>query len=320
MASNSPMLRAPDGSVGFTMPAGTGTKGPVDVNNWVQWNEQILYPLLLSFLAGISTTLGALIVLFLGKSPSPQAMSFSLSLAAGVMLCVSVLEFWIPALWEGKNILKFILSTAAGCGCFLLIEKCLPDQSEAAELLPEIDEEQQTVIGNDGGTLPQAVSRSKTKAEDQAKKMRLALLMMLVLTLHNFPEGLAVAVSTVESAKTGLIICVAIAIHNIPEGIAIAVPYFDAEGDRWKAIRMALLSGLSEPLGALVALLVLKPILNHGVIEAILIFVGGIMVCVALFELMPASASYGAPVAHWCGVGCGGLIMLFAHWVADGGV
>ena len=70
---------------------------------------------------------------------------------------------------------------------------------------------------------------------------RLALLMMLVLTAHNFPEGLAVAISTVDSQHTGALICFAIAIHNIPEGIAIAVPYFEADGDRRKAVMMALL-------------------------------------------------------------------------------
>ena len=76
-------------------------------------------------------------------------------------------------------------------------------------------------------------------------------------------------------------------------------------------------SGLTEPLGALVALLLLKPILSHDLIESILIFVGGIMVCVAFFELIPASLKYREMGWHMAGVLTGVGIMSAAHLIAD---
>jgi len=295
--------------------------------------------LLFSFIAGISTTLGALVVYAMGKAPKAEHMSFSLSLAAGVMISVSILEFWIPALIEGKNFLKFCISTAAGALCFVLIEQFLPEQEQAGEsFLPgdslNNEESQQlnntNTTNNGKKTTPDhkfevestkeddAASNQSTKSK--ASKVRLAILMMMVLTAHNFPEGLAVAISTADNMRTGVVICGAIALHNIPEGIAIAVPYFDADGDRRKAVMMALLSGLTEPIGALVALLVLKPILNHDVMETILIFVGGIMVCVALFELIPASIKYRCMTAHSLGLVSGIGIMCVAHFASAGQV
>ena len=91
------------------------------------WEAEFWVPLAFSLIAGLSTAIGALVVYAIGKSPTPAHMSFSLSLAAGVMITVSVLEFWIPALVGGENFWKFMIATGAGGLCFLAIEKYVFD-------------------------------------------------------------------------------------------------------------------------------------------------------------------------------------------------
>merc|ERR1719215_1126015 len=112
---------------------------------------------------------------------------------------------------------------------------------------------------------------------------------MFSLTAHNFPEGFAVAVSSFGSSDTGFIVMLAIAMHNIPEGIAIAVPVLAATGSRKKALWMTLLSGMAEPVGAVVALFCIHAMGNitQDWIEGLLCVVGGIMVTVACTELLP---------------------------------
>lgn len=96
--------------------------------------------------------------------------------------------------------------------------------------------------------------------------------MAFTMTLHNMPEGLAVAFS----AYTGLgwIMALAIAMHNIPEGIIVAAPIYAATGSRLKALTIATLSGLSEPLGALLALLFVKPFLTMERLHLTMAFMG----------------------------------------------
>merc|ERR1719456_441213 len=120
--------------------------------------------------------------------------------------------------------------------------------------------------------------------------------MALVLTAHNFPEGLAVAVSAMDSSRLGVLVAVAVAAHNIPEGIVIAVPLYAASKSRAKAVGWALMSGLTEPLGALCAVLFLRPWVTERGLQAILCLVAGMMFAVSFIELFPAAWRYGTPV------------------------
>lgn len=84
----------------------------------------------------------------------------------------------------------------------------------------------------------------------------------LAMALHNFPEGVATFLAGYEDLTLGVSITLAIALHNIPEGISVAMPVWYATGSRRRAFRCTLLSGLTEPAGAVLAFALLRPFLN----------------------------------------------------------
>mmetsp|Transcript_51164 Transcript_51164/g.91951 ORF Transcript_51164/g.91951 Transcript_51164/m.91951 type:complete len:343 (+) Transcript_51164:173-1201(+) len=258
-----------------------------------------------SLVAGLSTSLGAGIVLLLQGLPTPAQMAFALALAAGVMLTVSCVELFGAAMLEAETRLQAVLFTAAGLLSFLILRKFVPEPDVAPSKKDEDSADSEL------GTVD-------TSSDSKSRQMRLAFLMMVALTAHNFPEGLAVGVSSLQSDRLGLVVMGAIAVHNIPEGIAIAMPVLDATGSRMRAMQMATLSGLAEPLGALIAVSFLPDNPSHGkgVTEALLYIVGGIMTAVALVELLPEAWAQQQTVSTISGLilGCG--IMLLTHELA----
>ncbi len=114
----------------------------------------------------------------------------------------------------------------------------------------------------------------------------------LAIAIHNFPEGIATFTSALQDPSLGIAIAAAIAIHNIPEGIAVSVPVYYATGSKKKAFKLSFLSGLSEPIGAIVAYLILMPYLNDVMFGVIFAAVAGIMVFISLDELLPAAKKY----------------------------
>ena len=141
------------------------------------------------------------------------------------------------------------------------------------------------------------------------KLMRVGLMSAVAIAIHNFPEGLATFTAALQSPTLGIAITVAIALHNIPEGIAVAVPIYRATGSRRKAFTISLLSGLSEPLGALIAWLILAPFINNLTMGIMFAFVAGIMVYISLDELLPSAREYGSPHLAIAGVIGGMMIM-----------
>jgi len=142
----------------------------------------------------------------------------------------------------------------------------------------------------------------------------MALVMMLSLTAHNFPEGLAVAVSAMNSQRLGFVVMIAIMVHNIPEGIAIAVPAYAAHGSKSKAMLMATASGFSEPLGAVIAVTFLRN-LSEVHLSYALSYVAGMMCAVAVLELIPEAWQQSrSPESFWNGLLCGVLVMVATEW------
>jgi len=242
--------------------------------------------LLMSLVAGLSTGLGGCVVFFV-SNVSNRTMALTLSLAAGVMTSVSILELMKPFLHGTSAPVLWALTGAAF-------------YASVRRVIPEPDFSGTPVFGKDedGGS-----------ALKRARQWRLGVLMMVTLTAHNLPEGVAVAVGAMHSARTGAVVMTAIAMHNIPEGLAIAVPIYAATGSRWKALCMSLASGLSEPLGAGLGIAVLRPLLSHDVIDNATCAVGGIMLAVSLLELLPEARKHRDPQAAALGLVLGWVLI-----------
>lgn len=237
--------------------------------------NHILLAFLMTLIAGLSTGIGSLIA-FIAKSTNTKFLSVSLGFSAGVMIYVSFVEIFqkglellTQALGQEKGSWITALAFFVGIALIAIIDRLIPSAENPHEV--------------------------KLVEDQQAKGdlMRMGLMTALALALHNFPEGLATFVSALQSPKVAIPIVIAIAIHNIPEGIAVSVPIYQATGSRKKAFTYSFLSGLAEPIGALVGWLILMPFMNDVVYGLIFTVVAGIMVFISLDELLPAAEKYG---------------------------
>ena len=148
-----------------------------------------------------------------------------------------------------------------------------------------------------------------TQSKKQQKLLRMGVFTALAISIHNFPEGLATFMSALQDPQIAIAVAIAIAIHNIPEGIAVAMPIYYATGNRKKAFLFSFLSGLTEPIGALIGYLIFLPIMSDLVFGIVFASVAGIMVFISLDELLPASREYGKPYLSMYGLIGGMLIM-----------
>jgi ZIP family zinc transporter len=240
----------------------------------------------LTLLAGLSTGIGSAIAYFI-RRPKIMYLSFSLGLSAGVMIYVSFMELLpsaIRAVGEGFGVLFFFV----GIAFIGLID----------QLIPEV-ENPHSFEGLEEPLAP----------HEGAHLMRAGMMTALAIGIHNFPEGMATFASVLADTKVGLFIAIAIAIHNIPEGIAVSVPIFYATSNRNKAFAYSFLSGISEPIGALLGYLLLMPFLTPTVLAGTLAFVAGIMVYISLDELLPMAHRYGHGHLVITGIVLGMLIM-----------
>lgn len=129
----------------------------------------------------------------------------------------------------------------------------------------------------------------KIKEEDLYKT---GILCTFSLLAHNLPEGIAVFITSVQDNTLGIKLATSIIMHNIPEGLIIAIPIYYATKSRTKAIMMAAFAGLAEPLGALITYWFLQDIINMLFIDSILLFVGIMMVTLAIKEIFSKAESY----------------------------
>ena len=149
------------------------------------------------------------------------------------------------------------------------------------------------------------------KTQMHHKVRRAGLITAIAVTMHNLPEGMATFLVASQDIRLGIPVALAIAIHNIPEGIAIALPIFHATGKKRLAILYSFLSGISEPVGGLIGVLLLKTIMPDQAIGIMTAAVAGIMVYLAFDTLLPLSREYGENHHVIIGIVTGMLIMGF---------
>jgi len=214
------------------------------------------FSLLLAFLAGISTLIGGLLALLLKKTKFCY-LCITFGFSAGVMIFISFAEL----LSQSIKIIGFLYSIIAFFSGILIIY--LIDV-----LIPHIYEEE-------------------TYEKKKGKLEKVAILLFLGIFIHNFPEGIVVFFSSVTNLKLGLLVALAIAMHNIPEGIAVSMPILYATKSRKKAIWYSFLSGIAEPIGAILSFFILYKFLNDFILGLILSATAGVMIFISFDELLP---------------------------------
>ncbi|MDO5534946.1 MAG: zinc transporter ZupT [Propionibacteriaceae bacterium] len=241
----------------------------------------MVFALLISLLAGLATAVGGAIVVW-QRTPRRPMMAVALAFAAGAMLMVSmgeILPKGVASLAEsmerGPAMATTYLAFFVGIALVLVIDRFLPEPLNPNE-----------TQGREGD-LASGEGQRRTNS-----LLRSGLLVAVVLALHNFPEGMATFIATYSDSAMGLTLATAIAIHNVPEGIAVAAPVYAATGSRSKAFWWATASGLTEPLGGLLAALLIAWVLPPSLFGVLYGLVAGMMVFLALDELLPAAWRY----------------------------
>lgn len=127
---------------------------------------------------------------------------------------------------------------------------------------------------------------------ENKKLIRMGINTAIAIGLHNFPEGLATFVAALADPKVGLVLAIAIGIHNIPEGLCVALPIYYATGNRWKAFLWACISGISEPIAALLGWAILANSFSDKMYAILFGLVAGMMVTISARELLPTAHRY----------------------------
>ena len=236
------------------------------------------YAFFLTLLAGLCTGIGSFIAFF-AKHTNTKFLSVSLGFSAGVMIYVSMIEIFSEAqlsltsqLGEKMGTWMTIFAFFFGMFVIAIVDKLVPSEENPHEIR-KVEEEQEQV---------------KSK-----KLMRMGVFTAFAIALHNFPEGLATFISALQESNIALPIVFAISLHNIPEGIAVSVPIYQATGSKKKAFIYSFLSGLAEPIGALIGYLILLPFMNDLLFGFLFASVAGIMVFISFDELLPAAREFG---------------------------
>ena len=247
---------------------------------------EIIGALLVSTIAGLSTILGSFVIFFKWKEQNinkfiTASLSFSLAIMIGISITDLIPEstyILISNYKIGKGILISLISFIIGIILVKYLHKLM----------------------------------NKTEAKNDLYK--LGILNMLALILHNFPEGIATFMSSYKDIELGLKLSLAIAFHNIPEGISIAVPIYYATRSKKNAIFKTFLSGIAEPIGAIIAYIFLSKYITDELISMILLLVGGIMITLAIEVIFPKAKKYNFNKYLYLGLLIGTVLILFNYF------
>ncbi|MCC0644544.1 zinc transporter ZupT [Clostridioides sp. ZZV14-6154] len=258
--------------------------------------SNIMFAFLITLFAGLSTGIGSCIAFF-AKKTNTKFLSVSLGFSAGVMIYVSMIEIFPKAqdaltksMGEKLGSWSTVIAFFAGMAIIAIIDKLIPQEENPHEIkkMENVDEKN--------------IQKNKSL-------LRTGIFTAMAIAIHNFPEGLATFISALDDATIAIPIAIAIAIHNIPEGISVSVPVYYATGDKKKAFYYSFLSGMSEPLGAIIGYVLLRNFLNDTTLGIVFAIVGGIMVFISLDELLPSAREYGEHHLSIYGLIAGMIVM-----------
>ncbi len=237
-----------------------------------------------SLMAGLATGVGALPIFFT-KNINKKILDTSLGFAAGVMLAATSFSLIIPAIEKGGGGIAGASITLFGIlagGVFLeIVDNSFPDNTN--------------LLAN---------------STDQEADLRKIWIFVLAITIHNFPEGLAVGVGFGDGdIANGLGLAIAIGLQNIPEGLAVAIPFIREGVDAWKAFVVALVSGLVEPIGGLLGVGLVQ--ISRPLLPFALAFAAGAMLFVISNEIIPESQKNATSNISTHAILIGFVIMMF---------
>lgn len=235
--------------------------------------NNVLFALSLTLMAGMATGLGGLLSVFTKKT-NTRFLAASLGFSAGVMIYVSMVEIYQKA----RTYLSGYVGDISGCWI------------AAAAFFGGM-----IFIGIIDFLVPSAegdIGNLHDRGKNEKILNRMGIMTALAIGIHNFPEGMATFTSALKEPHLGIAIAAAISIHNIPEGIATAVPIYFSTGNGKKAFFVSVLSGIAEPVGAVIGYVLLRPFFNDMVFGVLFGFVAGIMVFISVEELLPMAREY----------------------------
>jgi ZIP family zinc transporter len=249
--------------------------------------ETLLFAFMLTLLAGLSTSVGAALAFF-SKSKNYTILSIGMGFSAGVMIYVSFVEILDKSkdafieLYSNETTGEAfaVLAFFGGIALSALIDHLIPEDVNPHET-------------KSSGELSQLKPHSQNSVIKDSTLKRTGIFTALAIAIHNFPEGFATFISALENPTIGITIAFAIALHNIPEGMAVSLPIYHATGNKKSAFWYATLSGIAEPIGAVVGFFLLFPFMGEATLGITFGMVAGIMVYISFDELLPAARVYG---------------------------
>lgn len=262
--------------------------------------QNFIPAMLITLFAGLATTIGGGIA-FVVKKNSLKALSVGLGFSAGVMIFLSFTEMLPEAdkllLTHFPNNHQWITLAGflIGLVIAIFIDYFLPDHVDEEDMLN-----------------PEAPAKHNNMIK------RAGLFTAIAICVHNFPEGMATFFTTTQNITLGLSVGLAIAIHNIPEGIAVALPIYHVTRKKRYAMLYAAMSGITEPIGALVGMLIFGTFLPQVFVGALMAAVAGIMIYISFDTLLPLAKEYGDWHQSLVGI-LSGIIVMWISLILIGG-
>ena len=262
-------------------------------------------PLLMTTFAGLATLIGGFITFFVHKN-NLKVLSLGLGFSAGVMIFVSLTEILTTAedLLKAHYPVKYhwmlFFGFIAGVVISKLIDEFIPDHVEENDFEEECKPDD-------------------IRCKRQHRIKRAGLLTAIAIAIHNFPEGIGTFLVSSQNMALGASVAFAIALHNIPEGIAVALPIYHATGKKRMAIWYSFWTGITEPIGAIIGLILLQFFLPQVFVGLSMAAVVGIMIYISFDTLLPLSHEYGDWHYAISGVMSGMIVIWASLLLLNGG-